>query len=114
MAKSEKFMANIGSGKTVSGERAGMPPRKKRIPARGSVARKLSLRFGDADLDGFDPETTRDLYELSLRFAEEKATGQQRPCLDDALPDYLKDPVSFIYHSGWRLSGMKALEWSDV
>lgn len=30
------------------------------------------------------------------------------------LPDYLKDPVTFLYRSGWRVSEMKALEWRDV
>ena len=30
------------------------------------------------------------------------------------LPDYLQDPVTFLYHSGWRVSEMKALEWRDV
>jgi integrase len=34
--------------------------------------------------------------------------------LRDALPDDLKDPVSFLYHSGWRVSEMRALEWRDV
>jgi integrase len=30
------------------------------------------------------------------------------------LPAHLKDPVTFLYHSGWRVSEMKALEWRDV
>jgi integrase len=30
------------------------------------------------------------------------------------LPDYLHDPVTFLYRSGWRVSEMKALEWRDV
>ena len=30
------------------------------------------------------------------------------------LPEYLRDPVSFLYRSGWRLSEMKSLEWRDV
>jgi integrase len=30
------------------------------------------------------------------------------------LPDYLKDPVTFLYLSGWRVSEMRALEWRDV
>jgi integrase len=30
------------------------------------------------------------------------------------LPDYLKDPVTFLYLSGWRVSEMKWLEWRDV
>src|SRR5262245_36231600 len=34
--------------------------------------------------------------------------------LRDALPDYLKDPVTFLYLSGWRVSEMRALEWRDV
>ena len=34
--------------------------------------------------------------------------------LRDALPDYLKDPVTFLYLSGWRVSEMKTLEWRDV
>jgi integrase len=34
--------------------------------------------------------------------------------LIDSLPEYLRDPVRFLYFSGWRVSEMKALEWRDV
>ncbi len=34
--------------------------------------------------------------------------------LRDQLPDYLKDPITFLYLSGWRLGQMKALERRDV
>jgi len=34
--------------------------------------------------------------------------------LRDALPEYLKDPISFLYLSGWRKSEMRTLEWRDV
>jgi integrase len=34
--------------------------------------------------------------------------------LRDRLPEYLKDPVTFLYLSGWRLGEMRALEWRDV
>ena len=34
--------------------------------------------------------------------------------LRNALPDYLKDPVMFLYLSGWRVSEMRLLEWRDV
>ena len=34
--------------------------------------------------------------------------------LREELPDYLKDPVSFLYLSGWRSGEMKSLEWRDV
>src|SRR5215831_6417246 len=34
--------------------------------------------------------------------------------LRENLPAHLKDPVTFLYHSGWRVSEMKALEWRDV
>jgi integrase len=34
--------------------------------------------------------------------------------LGNELPDYLKDPVSFLYLSGWRSGEMKSLEWRDV
>jgi integrase len=30
------------------------------------------------------------------------------------LPAYLKDPITFLYLSGWRLGEMKGLEWRDV
>ena len=35
-------------------------------------------------------------------------------CLHSTLPDYLQDPVLFLYLSGWRVSEMRALEWRDV
>jgi integrase len=34
--------------------------------------------------------------------------------LRDALPAHLKDPVTFLYLSGWRVSEMRTLEWRDV
>jgi len=34
--------------------------------------------------------------------------------LRDALPDYLKDPIGFLYFSGWRRGEMVAVEWRDV
>ncbi len=34
--------------------------------------------------------------------------------LRDRLPEYLKDPITFLYLSGWRLGEMRALEWRDV
>lgn len=34
--------------------------------------------------------------------------------LRSKLPDYLKDPVTLLYRSGWRVSEMKSLEWRDV
>ena len=34
--------------------------------------------------------------------------------LRGALPEYLRDPVTFLYHSGWRVSEMRTLEWRDV
>jgi integrase len=34
--------------------------------------------------------------------------------LYDALPEDLRDPVAFLYHSGWRVSEMRGLEWRDV
>ncbi len=30
------------------------------------------------------------------------------------LAEYLRDPIGFLYFSGWRLGEMKALEWRDV
>ena len=34
--------------------------------------------------------------------------------LRDALPEYLKDAIAFLYLSGWRLGEMRTLEWRDV
>jgi integrase len=34
--------------------------------------------------------------------------------LREGLPAHLKDPVSFLYLSGWRISEMRSLEWRDV
>jgi len=34
--------------------------------------------------------------------------------LRENLTTYLKDPVTFLYLSGWRVSEMRALEWRDV
>lgn len=32
----------------------------------------------------------------------------------ERLPAYLKDPITFLYLSGWRLGEMRTLEWRDV
>lgn len=32
----------------------------------------------------------------------------------EGLPEYLRDPVTFLYRSGWRVSEMRAVEWRDV
>ncbi|MHB8384299.1 MAG: tyrosine-type recombinase/integrase [Candidatus Binataceae bacterium] len=34
--------------------------------------------------------------------------------LREALPDYLRDAITFLYLSAWRVSEMKTLEWCDV
>jgi len=34
--------------------------------------------------------------------------------LRDYLPDHLKDPITFLYFSGWRVGEMRALEWREV
>jgi integrase len=34
--------------------------------------------------------------------------------LREGLPAHLRDPVSFLYLSGWRVSEMRSLEWRDV
>ncbi len=34
--------------------------------------------------------------------------------LKESLSEHLKDPVTFLYYSGWRVSEMRALEWRDV
>ena len=34
--------------------------------------------------------------------------------LRDALPATLRDPVAFLYFSGWRVGEMRTLEWRDV
>ncbi len=34
--------------------------------------------------------------------------------LRQALPPYLRDPITFLYLSGWRVSEMKSLEWRDI
>ena len=34
--------------------------------------------------------------------------------LRENLPTHLKDPITFLYFSGWRVSEMRALEWRDV
>ncbi len=34
--------------------------------------------------------------------------------IQDALPVELRDPVAFLYYSGWRVGEMRSLEWRDV
>jgi integrase len=32
----------------------------------------------------------------------------------EQLPDHLKDPIAFLYLTGWRVSEMMSLEWRDI
>lgn len=34
--------------------------------------------------------------------------------LRDALPADLRDPIAFLYYSGWRVGEMRSLEWRDI
>jgi integrase len=34
--------------------------------------------------------------------------------LRETLPEYLRDPITFLYYSGWRRGEMRSLEWRDV
>jgi integrase len=34
--------------------------------------------------------------------------------LREQLPEYLRDPVTFVYYSGWRVSEVRSLEWRDI
>jgi integrase len=34
--------------------------------------------------------------------------------LRDALPEDLRDPIAFLYFSGWRVGEMRSLEWRDI
>jgi integrase len=34
--------------------------------------------------------------------------------IKENLPVHLKDPVTFLYHSAWRVGEMRALEWRDI
>ncbi len=52
------------------------------------------------------------LHESNVRQGFLEMPDFQR--LRDALPEGLRDPVSFLYLSGWRKSEMMSLQWSTV
>ena len=55
--------------------------------------------------------------EMANAALPKKGTDMQKgvaEVLDFIEPDYLKDPVAFLYLSGWRSGEMKSLEWRDV
>jgi integrase len=56
------------------------------------------------DMEMFDVDNTREGF---LEHADWLA-------LHAALPEYLRDPISFLYFSGWRDGEMKSLEWRNV
>src|SRR5262249_5597722 len=34
--------------------------------------------------------------------------------LGEKLPGHLKDPIAFLYYSGWRVSEMRQIEWRHI
>ena len=34
--------------------------------------------------------------------------------LQDELPDHFKEPIAFLYYSGWRVSEMRQIEWKHI
>jgi integrase len=59
------------------------------VPAIKIDASKENVRKGFVNIDGFAK-------------------------LVEALPEDLKDPVAFLYHSGCRVGEMRTLEWQDI
>jgi integrase len=78
----------------------------------GVLQRMFSLALEDERLSKASVPAIKRLTENNTR------TGFVEPGdfarLRKALPDYLQDPVSFLYASSWRVGEMRSLEWRDV
>jgi integrase len=75
-----------------------------------ALKRMFSLAVQDGRLFTIPHIPTLDEHNTRQGFIDHGAFVALR----DKLPEYLRDPVGFLYLSGWRLGEMKALEWRDV
>jgi len=75
-----------------------------------ALKRMLTLAVQDGRLATMPYIPTLDEDNTRQGFIDHGAFGALR----DNLPEYLRDPVSYLYMSGLRLGEMKALEWRDV
>lgn len=78
----------------------------------GVLQRMFSLALEDERLSKASVPSIKRLTENNTR------TGFVEPAdfttLCNALPEYLQDPVAFLYASSWRVGEMRTLEWRDV
>jgi integrase len=91
--------------------------RQKALAANASINRELaalkrmfSLAVQDGRLNNTPYVPTLEEDNARQGFVDHSAFIS----LEGNLPDYLRDPITFLYLSGWRLGEMKALEWRDV
>jgi integrase len=79
----------------------------------GALRRMFTLAIKSGRLSrGFNLPTIELLTENNTRSGFVEPADFTRLC--SALPDYLQDPVSFLYASSWRVGEMRTLEWRDV
>ncbi|MGB8685293.1 MAG: site-specific integrase [Candidatus Binatus sp.] len=90
--------------------------RKKDDAANGTINRELALLKRAMTLGGRNGKVANKPYiELLEETAREGFLSHAEYLkLSAALPADLKDPVHFLYLSGWRVSEMRSLTWSDV
>jgi len=69
---------------------------------------KLAVQAGSLDATPHIPM----LEENNAR--QEFVNHAEFGSLMDALPESLRDPIRFLYLSGWRKGEMRSLEWRDV
>jgi integrase len=78
----------------------------------GVLKRMFTLAIGDELLPQASMPNIQLLTENNTRMGFVKPADFLR--LRAALPDYLQDPVSFLYASTWRVGEMRTLQWDDV
>ncbi|MGO9058578.1 MAG: site-specific integrase [Candidatus Binataceae bacterium] len=89
--------------------------RKKADAANGTINRELSILKRGFKLSKKLLSSIPDIELLEEATPRQGfVTPQEFARLHDALPADLRDPVSFLYHSCWRVSEMRSLLWRDI
>ncbi len=93
------------------------PHRQGSRPANGSINRELAALKHMFALAMRADKLVRKPYVPMLKESQAREGFVEHAefvALRDALPERLRDPVTFLYLSGWRVSEMKTLEWREV
>lgn len=119
VAARRAMLINRATGKEIIVDGKAVAERILQPPSNGTINYELAILRRAFNLMVRAKKLSKD-HPPAIEMLEEAKPrkGFLRPAdferLHDALPDYLRDPIRFLYLSGWRKMEMVTLEWSDV